>query len=60
MVDCLQDDACFEGLSCTATECVNGDFQCVVDCHDGDVELATQLFEALVCVVAQCNSPCNL
>jgi hypothetical protein len=61
-LQCLQDPACMQGAMCAFTQCLGGgqpDFGCLLTCFNGDFSAAIQAFQAVTCVMGQCQNECG-
>ncbi len=60
--ECLYDAGCVNGIVCALTNCGGTgqiDFQCAIDCFDGDFETALKAFDAVSCATGACGESCN-
>ena len=61
-LQCIQNQACLNGASCTLQKCVSGgqpDFACALACFNGDITAATDAIDAVTCVLTNCASECQ-
>ena len=56
-MDCLTDAACRDGAICAIRDCLGGgvNFQCLLGCFDGNFSAALSAFQAVQCVMSDCN-----
>lgn len=61
-LECLQDQACRDGMVCAVTDCLGGgapDIACFGTCFGGDLEAGLKAYQAITCVLGDCGEFCQ-
>jgi hypothetical protein len=60
---CLLDTVCRDGMICTFQTCLSGggtpNFQCILQCFNGDFQAALTAFQAFQCFISNCADDCQ-